>query len=179
MVVGALVAAFLFAHSLAVLIVNVVDLLATPGLQDPGQVLPGAFEVRPLVLDLLGAAAFGVGVWVSLRWVAPVGMDVGWRKTVLRGVVATAVGSATGAVMSVIITFVLSTSPGAYPLGYSFSPTLNIDNAWEEIPNDVFSGVFSFVDCVTVVVLAVVLFKVWQTVQFNKLTAPSSVFAKL
>jgi hypothetical protein len=178
LVVGALVAAFLLAQSFADTVVSVISEISTPGLANPDLIFQGLFSLRPILLDVSWAVAFGVGVWVSLRWVSAARMDDGWRKTVIRGVIATALGATADVVAALIVTFVSASSPGQYPLGYSFRPTLSFGNAWEQIPSDVFNGVFAFIDCVAVVVLAVVLLKVWQVAQFNKVTAPVSVFVK-
>jgi hypothetical protein len=57
------------------------DVFSTDGLFSSARGL-GTGTLLGLVGAIIGSAVFGAGVFVSLRWVAPIGAATGWRRCI-------------------------------------------------------------------------------------------------
>jgi hypothetical protein len=144
LVTAAGVFAVLLAQSIVVAVVEIL----TFGFQNPGQLDNVGYSV---VLNFLPVA---VGVFVSLRYIAPIGAASSLRVTVLRSVVALAVG----AVVVFIVALIASRSlaPNGPLFGDSF-PGLNLGG----LPLAFFEAVSVFVQLLSFVVLAGILQRLW------------------
>lgn len=121
-----------------------------------------AFPLVEFILnDGFRIVAFGVGVLVSLRFVAPVLGSDGWRRTIVRGLIATAMGALAVLVLAVVWAALSAIHISSYPFGYSLDPSFNAEsfgNSALNIANSVFDPLLEWFP---LVVLAAVLLKLW------------------
>jgi hypothetical protein len=166
LITGALVAAFMVAADIVANVYQFLFTAAVYGDQFSSAALYGARglgvgTLLQLVGSIVGSAVFGAGIFVSLRWVAPVGAATGWRRVILRGVIATALGAAASLLLSIIEGLANAFGVGPHPLGYQFDPSFSVDNAHNRVV-DAFGGAVSpFLTWLPLVVLAVVLLRLW------------------
>jgi hypothetical protein len=104
---------------------------------------------------------FGAGVFISLRFIAAIGAADGWRRVIVRGVVAAAIGAAVITVVVSIEGFLGAATLGDHPFGYAFEPGFNSQQFGQGILNGLSAGAAAFVDWVPLVVLAGILQKLW------------------
>jgi hypothetical protein len=113
------------------------------------------------LLTLVRAVVFGVGVFVSLRFVAPIHGEDLWPKVILRGVIATAIGALALLAYGVVATLVSSINPGADIFGYSFNVQVNVSAAGQRIVDVLGGALDPLVELLPLVVLAAVLQRLW------------------
>jgi hypothetical protein len=144
---------------------------AAPGnAQNSQEILP--FLPGILVSDLVVAAGFGIGVFVALRLIRSIAADLVWKRVVIRGILATAVGSVAVLVVRLLETLLTSVTIGPFPLGYSLTPSFDSGNVQLGVANALGQLINPFVDFVPLVVLGCVFLKLWLAAH------PSSVEAK-
>jgi hypothetical protein len=114
-----------------------------------------------LFFALIDRAAFGFGVFLSLRFVRRMDEDLTWKQFVLRAALATAVGAVVVLFVQVLETVLRSVTAGPYPFGYSFTPTFDSAASQTGLLN-AFGGVLgSFVYNVPLVILVCVFLNFW------------------
>ena len=134
---------------------------AAPGnAQNSAEILP--FIPGILVGDLIVAAAFGVGVLISLRFVRSVAANLTWKRVVLRGIIATAIGAVAVLAVRIVESLLTSVQIGPYPLGYSFTSSFDPGNVQLGLANALGQLLNPFVEYAPLVVLACVFLKLWQ-----------------
>ena len=80
-----------------------------------------------VVLELVVEAVFfAAGVFLALRLFAPIRSDFEWRRVVIHGLIASAVGAIAIAAGMTIVGFIGSIGVGPHPFGYAFTPVLEI-----------------------------------------------------
>jgi hypothetical protein len=118
-----------------------------------------------LVLGLIGtvfaAAVFGAGVFASLRWVRSIAATDGWKRVILGGVIAAALGTAASLVLGVLEAVIGSFSAGLHPFGYAFGPNFDSSFAQNRVVGAIGGAPAVFVEWLPLVVLAVVLLRLW------------------
>ena len=131
----------------------------TNGLSNVQQLVP--YLPGILVSDLFYAAAFGAGVFVALRFIRPIETAFAWKRVILRGLVAAAIGTAAVLVVRLLQTLLTHVSLGPYPLGYSFTPSFDPNNLSLGLLNAFGSVLNPFVYNAPLVLLACAFLKLW------------------
>ena len=132
---------------------------STPDAQNTQQILP--FLPGILVGDLIVAVGFGAGVFISLRFIRSIAGDLDWKRVVVRGVIATAVGSVAVLAVRLLETLLTAVRIGPFPLGYSFTPSFDSGNVQVGLANALGQLINPFVDYVALVILGCVFLKLW------------------
>jgi hypothetical protein len=115
-----------------------------------------------LFWSLLHYAAFGFGVFVSIRYIAPVTGACAWRHAVIRGVIATICGAVFAVVYGVVASGIAAITVGAYPFGYSLDAAVDPIRIQFGIQNVVAGSLTPLVEWLPLTVLACVLLKLWR-----------------
>jgi hypothetical protein len=129
------------------------------GNQSAADILP--FLPGILISDLIIAAAFGVGVLISLRLIRPITADHGWKRVAVRGIIAAAIGAVAVLAVRMIGSLLTSVRIGPYPLGYSFTPSFDTGNVQLGFANALGQLLNPFIEFAPLVVLACVFLKLW------------------
>jgi uncharacterized membrane-anchored protein len=114
-----------------------------------------------LVQGLVQALTLGVGLFVALRFVTPVRGEDSWRHVLRTALLATLFAMAVFVIVGVVVTLVQSTSPGAYPFGYAFTPAFNSDAAIYGLIRVVAGVPGYFVEWFAFVLVAAGFEKIW------------------
>jgi hypothetical protein len=115
-----------------------------------------------VVLELVVESVFfAVGVFLALRFFAPIRSDFEWRKVVIRGLIASVAGAIAIAVGMTIAGFIGSVGPGLHPFGYAFTPVLEISPFANWAYQTAQTAVRPFLENIPLVVLACVFLKLW------------------
>jgi hypothetical protein len=127
----------------------------------PGVGLQGFPVLEFFLNDVTRIIAFGIGVFLSLRFFAPIHAGDRWGRVIGRGFIAALVGTAVVFVVAIIWAILAAIHISAYPFGYSVDPS--IDGA--AVGNNVllvFNAILNpLVEWFPIVVLATVLSRVW------------------
>ena len=159
LVTAGIVAGALAAQSLIVGLWNTVFGYLTFG--GPAAGIFSVSLVWTLLTGLLHYAAFGFGVFVTLRFVVPVGGHDSWRRTVTRGILATAVGAIAALVFNLIVSLIAAITIGAYPFGYSLDAGVDPNRIQYGVQNTLAGAITPLVEWLPLVVLACVFLKLW------------------
>ena len=130
---------------------------------------PGLFWT--LLTGLLHYAAFGAGVFLAIRYIAPVRADDSWRGTISRGVVATVAGAMAALIFDGVVSVIAAITIGAYPFGYSFNGSLDPGRIQFGFQNTVATAITPLIEWLPLVVLACVFLKLWLAA--HPATAPA------
>jgi hypothetical protein len=131
------------------------------GAIDHQSALPSFALLQVVLASVVRVVAFGLGVWLSLRVIAPVGAVDAWTRVIGRGIIATLLGTAAVALVALLWAILAAVSVSAYPLGYSLDPTINGDSLANTLAG-AFSAVFpALIEWFPLVVLATMLLKLW------------------
>jgi hypothetical protein len=114
-----------------------------------------------LLTSILHYAAFGLGVFVTIGFLAPIEADSTWRRTITRGVIATIVGAIAALALSLLVSLVAAVAIGAYPLGYSFSAAVDPSRVTFGIQNALAGALTPLVGWLPLTVLGCVFLKLW------------------
>jgi hypothetical protein len=114
-----------------------------------------------LLTDLLHYAAFGFGVFAALRFIVPVGEHDSWRRTVTRGILATAIGAIAALVFEGIVSLIAAVTIGAYPFGYSLDAAVDPNRIQYGFQNTLAGAMTPLIEWLPLVVLACVFLKLW------------------
>lgn len=121
-VAAAIVAAVIWLQQLFGYLVGLDFLYGVP--QDGAlEVFVSAFP-QVMFENLLEGLLFAAGWFLSVRFIAVVRVSDGWKRTILRGVLATVSGAVALAVGLTIIGFLGSLGAGPHPFGYAFNLTI-------------------------------------------------------
>jgi hypothetical protein len=111
-----------------------------------------------LLQVILEAVFFGIGVFVSFRFIAPIHADDLWRKVIIRGIIATAVGALAALVFGFVVSLIMAIGPNSEFFGYA----LNIQFTGQPYIVGVLErAIDPLVTYVPLVVLAAVLQRLW------------------
>ncbi len=132
---------------------------STGNAQNSAEIFP--FPPGILLSDLVTAAAFGAGVFVSLRFVRSIAADLGWKRVVIRGVMAASVGAVVVLALRLVETLLNGVKIGPYPFGYSFSPSFDPGNVQLGLANAFGQLLNPFVNYVPLVILGCVFLELW------------------
>ena len=127
--------------------------------QNSAEIFP--FLPGILLSDLVTAAAFGVGVFVSLRFIRSIAAGLGWRRVVIRGLIAASVGAVAVLALRLVETLLTGVKIGPYPFGYSFSPSFDPGNVQLGLANAFGQLLNPFVNYLPLVILGCVFLKLW------------------
>jgi hypothetical protein len=114
-----------------------------------------------LFFALIACASFGAGVFLFLRFIRPIDDTVRWKQLVWRGLVASAFGAVTSFIVQVLETVLRSVTPGPYPFGYSFTPSIDSQTAQFGLLNAFGGSLSPFVYDAPLVILAFMFLKLW------------------
>lgn len=163
LVSAAVVAGILLVQSIIIAVFGYSTLLpqlaVQAGANELRSVLPGVFG--SFFVTVVNIVVFGIGVFVSLRFVAPIRSTDGWLTAILRGVVATAIGAVALLVLGIIETLFATVTAGLYPFGYAFHPGIGVDAAGRDALDSVQAGVTALVEWSPLVILAGLVQKIW------------------
>jgi hypothetical protein len=121
----------------------------------------GVNLVWSLLVDLLHYAAFGLGVFLALRWFARIGATDTWRQTIIRGIIATVSGAVIALAFSAVVSLIASVTIGSYPFGYSLDASVNGYEVQYGIQNAIASALTPLIGWLPLTVLGVVFLKLW------------------
>ncbi|HEX4057183.1 MAG TPA: hypothetical protein VHX87_02555 [Galbitalea sp.] len=181
LVVAGLVAAFLLVQFVVVAVVQFALLVLGPGALESKDVPEAVGSYAGGVLAVLVQLVFfGAGVYLSLRYIAPLRIDDGWKRTVVRGVIATLLGVAAVVVLGLVEALINASSVSPYPFAYSFGYSLAPEDFASRLPQAFEMGLNPLISWLVPVVLATVLLRVWLARQVvAAVTTPAAVAAKL
>jgi hypothetical protein len=114
-----------------------------------------------LLTAFLHYAAFGVGVFVSLRFAAPVTDANSWRRVVRSGVIATIFGAVSAFIYGAIVSAIAAVTIGAYPFGYSLDAAVDPSRIQYGLQNVVAGALTPLLAWLPLTVLACVFLKLW------------------
>lgn len=114
-----------------------------------------------LLVALLHYATFGLGVYLALRFFAPITISDSWRQTIIRGIVVTISGAVLAFVFSVVVSLIAAVTIGAYPFGYSLDAAVDPYRIQFGIQNAVAGGLAPLVQWLPVTILGCVFLKLW------------------
>ena len=114
-----------------------------------------------LLVALLHYAAFGLGVYLSLRFLAPIGGQDTWRQTIIRAVLATVSGAIVALAFSALVSLVAAVTIGAYPFGYSLDAAVDGNRIQYGIQNAIAGALEPLVGWLPLTVLGVVFLRLW------------------
>jgi hypothetical protein len=133
-----------------------------------------------LLTGFLHYAAFGAGVFLAIRYIAPVKAEDPWRRTISRGIVATVAGAIAAVIFDSVVSFIAAVTIGAYPFGYSLDGAVDPGRIQFGFQNTVASAITPLIEWLPLVALACVLLKLWLAAHLATApaTVPASVSAK-
>jgi hypothetical protein len=114
-----------------------------------------------LLVSLLHYAAFGLGVFLTLRFLAPIAAQDSWRRTVVRGIIATVGGAIVALAFSVLVSLIAAVTIGAYPFGYSLDAAIDGNRIQFGIQNAIAGALTPLVGWLPITVLGVVFLRLW------------------
>jgi hypothetical protein len=114
-----------------------------------------------LLTSLLHYAAFGAGVFVSIRYLAPLVAGDSWRRVIVRGVIATVCGAIAALAFEAIVSLIAAITIGAYPFGYSLDAGFDADRVQFGIQHMLGGALTPLVGWLPLTVLACVFLKLW------------------
>jgi hypothetical protein len=114
-----------------------------------------------LLVALLHYAAFGLGVYLALRFFAPMSPDAPWRLTIVRAITVTVSGAVVALAFSAIVSLIASITIGAYPFGYSLDAAVDGYKVQYGIQNTIASAVTPLIGWLPLTVLGCVFLKLW------------------
>jgi hypothetical protein len=117
--------------------------------------------VVTLLVSLLHYAAFGLGVYLALRFFAPMKADASWRLTIVRAITVTVAGAVVALAFSAIVSLVASVTIGAYPFGYALDAAVDGYKVQYGIQNTIASGLTPLIGWLPLTVLGCVFLKLW------------------
>ena len=113
-----------------------------------------------LFYNLLTFVAFGIGIWISLRFVEPVRANDRWLRVIRRGLIATLFGTACVFVLAILQALLGALHVTAYPLVEPLNPTVNGDALMTGLQNAVGSIVSPLIWWAPFAVLATLLVRI-------------------
>jgi hypothetical protein len=117
--------------------------------------------VFTLLISLLHYAAFGLGVYLALRFFAPMNPDAPWRLTIVRAITVTVSGAVVALAFSAIVSLIASITIGAYPFGYALDAAVDGYKVQYGIQNTIASGLTPLIGWLPLTVLGCVFLKLW------------------
>ena len=123
----------------------------------------GPLLLLDLVIGLLHCAAFGLGVFLALRWFAQVEGTTSWRQTIVRAILATIAGAVVAFVFAAIVSLVAAVTVGAYPFGYSLEGSIDGNKVQYGIQNAIASSLTPLLGWAPMTVLGIVFLRLWLT----------------
>jgi hypothetical protein len=125
-----------------------------------GQILgPNLFW--SLLVALPHYAAFGLGVYLSLRLLAPIDIHASWRQTIMRAIIATISGAIVALAFSALVSLVAAVTIGAYPFGYSLDAALDGNRIQYGIQNAIAGALTPLIGWLPLTVLGIVFLRLW------------------
>jgi hypothetical protein len=114
-----------------------------------------------LLTGLLHYAAFGAGVFLAIRFIAPLSAEVSWRRTITRGIVATVSGAIAAVIFDCVVSVIAAITIGPYPFGYALDAAVDPTRIQYGIQNTVAAAITPLIEWLPLVVLACVFLKLW------------------
>jgi hypothetical protein len=127
----------------------------------PAGVVFGAGLFWSLLTSLLHYAAFGLGVFLVLRFSAPIATRGSWGSTIVRGIVATIGGAVVAFAFSALVSMIAAVTIGSYPFGYALDAGVDGNRVQYGIQNAVAGALTPLIGWLPITVLAVVLLRLW------------------
>jgi hypothetical protein len=124
-----------------------------------------------LLVGLLHCAAFGLGVFLALRWFARVDTTTSWRQTILRAVLATLAGAVVAFAFAAIVSLIAAVTIGAYPFGYSLNAAVDGSKIQFGIQNAIAGSLTPLIGWAPLTVLGIVFLKLWLPSHLSKAEA--------
>jgi hypothetical protein len=124
---------------------------------------PRGWGILGPLSGLIEFVPFGIGVFVSLRYVAPIQASSSWGSIVVRAIIAAALGVAAVFVVGAVQAAILTIGPGAQPFGYSFpgGGSVNYDGLPYRLASSASSALSEFFGWLPLVVVAGIFQKLW------------------
>ncbi len=116
-----------------------------------------------LLVALLHYAAFGLGVYLSLRFLAPIDVRTPWRQTIIRAIIATISGAIVALAFSALVSLVAAVTIGAYPFGYSLDAAVDGNRIQYGIQNAIAGALTPLIGWLPLTVLGIVFLRLWLT----------------
>lgn len=114
-----------------------------------------------LLTSLLHYAAFGAGVFVSIRYLAPLVAGDSWRRVIVRGVIATVCGAIAALAFEAVVSLIAAITIGAYPFGYSLDAGMDPNRIQFGIQDAIGGALTPLIGWLPLTVLACVFLKLW------------------
>lgn len=104
--------------------------------------------------------AFGVGLWISLRFISRIQKDDGWKVVIRRGVIAALIGACAFVVFALLQILISSVTVSQYPFVNAVNPSLDVPSFGQELVTLVLSCVRNLFEWIPFSVLAVILLRI-------------------
>jgi hypothetical protein len=114
-----------------------------------------------LLVQLLHYAAFGLGVYASIRYVAPLSAGESWRQVIVRGVIATVVGALAALAFGAIVSLIAAVTIGPYPFGQSLNTQFDPLTYQYGLENMLAGALTPLIQWLPVTVLGCVFLRLW------------------
>jgi hypothetical protein len=131
----------------------------------------GANLVWSLLLALLHYAAFGLGVYLALRFFAPIAATDPWRQTIIRAILVTVSGAVVALALYALVSLIASFTIGAYPFGYSLDAAVNGYKVQYGIQNTIAGALTPLIGWLPLTVLGCVFLRLWLVAHPSALEA--------
>jgi hypothetical protein len=123
---------------------------------------PRGWGILSTLYQLIDFVPFGIGVFVALRYVAPIRASSTWGSIVVRAIVAAALGIAAVFVVEFVQAAIVTIGPGSHPFGYSFpGGTVSTDGLSFRLASVTTSVLVDFLQWLPLVVVAGIFQKLW------------------
>jgi hypothetical protein len=111
--------------------------------------------------NVLHCAAFGLGVYLALRYLRPIYGQTPWRQAFTRSILATVGGVLVATVLNFVVTLIGAVTLGQYPFGYSVNPEINLNGVQFGLLDAAEGLLPTFVGWLPLTVLGCVLLRFW------------------
>jgi hypothetical protein len=124
----------------------------------------GLFSVNlfwSLLVQLLHYAAFGLGVFLALRYIAVVSVRDTWRQTLIRSIIATICGAVLALAFGAIVSLIAAITIGPYPFGQSLNAQIDPLQFQYGLQNTLAGALAPLIQWLPMTVLGCVLLRLW------------------
>jgi hypothetical protein len=125
------------------------------------------------LVGLLHYAAFGIGIYLALRFFAPIGASDSWRQTITRAIIATISGAVVALAFSALVSLIAAVTIGAYPFGYALDAAVNGYQVQYGIQNAIAGSLTPLIGWLPLTVLGCVFLKLWLAAHPSPIDAPA------
>jgi hypothetical protein len=114
-----------------------------------------------LLVQLLHYAAFGLGVYLAIRYIAVIAARDTWRQTITRGIIATISGAIVALAFGAVVSLIAAIAIGPFPFGQSLNSTFDPLQFQYGLENTLSGALAPLIQWLPLTVLGCVFLKLW------------------